>query len=202
MITLIGCRNMWTQAQQAVKQMLSRLGARLIDNIVLVDQGSTMASFITTPRWLLTGRKDAFWGLPPAGIAETEINSVSRFGKAIVNGLADDKEKRGQPLLNGLGAVTADVALIQSEKIGYRSFRIWGKLLRLIGDRRSKTRKIVLIVYILFLICMILTVVPITMFVKLLLKPFLTKHHQQVKEEFEKPSGSSINRMEEFSCQS
>ena len=53
-LTLIGCRNMWTQAQQTVKKILNKLGATLIDNIVLIDQGSTFENCVTTPRWLLT----------------------------------------------------------------------------------------------------------------------------------------------------
>lgn len=200
-ITVIGCRNMWTQAHLKVKQMLAQLGTRLIDNVVFVDQGSTLASFITTPRWLLTGRKDAFWWFPPAGVAEQEITASDRFGRAIVAGLMADKETSGEPMLSGLGAVTADVALIQSEKIGYRSFRIWGNLLRRIGDQSSLIRKIVLIIYILFLICMILLVVPVTMLVKILLRPFFRRHYQQLKQDFEQPSGSSKERMEEFTCQ-
>jgi hypothetical protein len=200
-ITLIACRNMWTQAHLTAKELLSKLGAKLIDNIVLQDQGSTMASFVTTPRWLLTGHKDGFWGLPPAGVSDEDILSACRFGKAIVDGLAADKELDGQPLLAGLGAVNADVALIQSEKIGYRSFRIWGKLLRAIGDQSSKLRKIILVIYILFLIGMILTVVPVTLLVKWLLRPLLVNYHQRLKQEFEQPSGSGTERMEEFKCQ-
>lgn len=201
-ITLIGCRNMWTQAQQTVKQMLSKLGAKLIDNIVLVDQGSTMASFITTPRWLLTGRKDAFLGLAPAGIKESDINNSQRFGLAIVEGLANDQEKYGQSLLSGLGAVNADVALIQSEKLGYRSFKIWGKLLRVLGNQDSLLRKLVLILYIVFLVTMILTAVPMIFLIKKCVSPFLKARHQRIKEAFEQPSGSGIDRMEKFSCQS
>lgn len=201
-ITLIGCRNMWTQAQQTVKQMLSKLGARLIDNVVLIDQGSTMASFITTPRWLLTGRKDAFCGLPAAGINASEINRSRRFGTAIVAGLANDEEKRGHALLSGLGAVNADVALIQSEKLGYRSFRIWGRLLRFIGNQNSIARKLVLILYIVFLVTMILTVVPVILFAKQCVRPFLKARHQRIKDAFEQPSGSGLERMDEFTCQS
>ena len=200
-ITLIGCRNMWTQAQQTVTQLLGKLDATLIDNIVLTDQGSTLASFVTTPHWLLTGRKDAFWGFPAAGVSEQDIDSASRFGAAIVDGLEQDKEQTNRPLLTGLGAVNADVALIQSEKIGFRSFWIWGKLLRLLGDQHSFIRKVVLIVYILFLIGMILTVVPITMILKALMRPLLKAQHQQLKEKFEQPSGSGTERKDEFTCQ-
>ena len=37
-ITLIGCRNMWVMAQQAVVKLLKEANARLIDNVVLTDQ--------------------------------------------------------------------------------------------------------------------------------------------------------------------
>lgn len=193
-ITLIGCRNMWTQAQQTVKKILNKLGATLIDNIVLIDQGSTFENCVTTPRWVLTGRKNAFWGFPAAGIANAEINSTTRFGTAIVDGLEKNKERTAQSLVSGLGAVNADVALIQSEKIGYRSFRIWGKLLRFIGNQHSLPRKIILVVYIIFLIGMILTVIPLTMIIKKLLHPLLKTRNQRLKKKFEQPSGSEYKQ--------
>jgi hypothetical protein len=200
-ITLIGCRNMWTQAQQTVTDLLDRCGARLIDNIVLVDQASTMASFITTPRWLMTGRSNAFWRLPAAGISEDEVNKASRFGEAIADGLAGDLEISGQPMLYGLGAAKADVALIQSEKIGYRSFLIWGRLLRFIGTQDSLPRKMLLILYIVFLVCMILTVVPMILLIRKCMAPFLKSRHQQLREKYEQPSGSDLDRMEKYTCQ-
>ena len=193
---------MWTQAQIAMESRLKQLGAHLIDNIVLVDQGSTMASFITTPRWLLTGRSNAFWGLPAAGVSEQDIKRASRFGKAIADGLAQNLEKSGQAMLTGLGAVNADVALIQSEKIGYRSFRIWGKILRTLGDQDSIPRKSVLILYIVFLVSAILTIVPLILLVRKCMGPFLKARHQRLKTAFEKPSGSDLERVEEYTCQS
>jgi hypothetical protein len=59
-ITLIACRNMWIMAQEKIKKRLAELGATLIDNVVLVDRGSSLATFITTPRWMLTGKKTVF----------------------------------------------------------------------------------------------------------------------------------------------
>jgi len=200
-MTLIACRNMWTQAQLAISTMLESIGAKLIDNAVLVDQGSTMASFITTPRWMLTGRKTAFWGLPEAGVAEADISSACRFGLAIRDGLATNLEQTGKPLLAGLEAVKADVGLIQSEMIGYRSFRIWGKLLRAIGNRESAIRKSVLIFYIIFLICLILSVVPVVSLIKWLTRPLLKTRHKEIKDRFELPSGSGNERVEKYTCQ-
>ncbi len=194
-ITLIGCRNMWVMAQEAVKKLLKEANARLLDNVVLTDQGSTLASFITTPRWVLTGKKGAFWGLPAAGIADKDIQEAERFGHAIRDALADGREKNNSPILNGLGAVNVDVSLVQSEKAGYRSFRVWGALLRLIGKPANPLRKLVLVFYIIFLIALILTIVPITMILQKLLKPLLKKKFQAIKDQFELPSGSAEDKI-------
>ncbi|HEX3138401.1 MAG TPA: dialkylresorcinol condensing enzyme, partial [Rhizobacter sp.] len=61
-VTVIACRNMWLMAQEKLKGLLADAGARLIDNVVLTDPGPTLATFFTTPRWLLTGKQAGFWG--------------------------------------------------------------------------------------------------------------------------------------------
>jgi hypothetical protein len=198
-VTLIGCRNMWVMAQQAMKKLLSEAKAHHIDNVVLTDQGSTLASFITTPRWVLTGKKDSFWGLPEAGIADKDIRAASRFGYALRDALAKDEEKNNTPLLTGLGAANVDVSLVQSEKAGYRSFRVWGKLLRAIGKPGNPLRKLILIFYIIFLIALIVTVVPVTMILQKLMRPIFKKKFQALKEHYELPSGSATDRIQDFS---
>ena len=199
-ITLIGCRNMWVMAQTAVEKLLKEAKAHLIDNIVLTDQGSTLASFITTPRWVLTGKKESFWGFPAAGISDKEIKSAVRFGNAICDALIKNKEKDNNgPLVKGLGAVNVDISLVQSEKAGYRSFRIWGKLLRAIGKPANPLRKLVLVFYIIFLVALILTIVPITMILQKLMQPLFKKKFQSLKEQYELPSGSATNRIQDFS---
>src|SRR3546814_765217 len=83
-VTLIACRNMWLLAQEIVKDLLEQAGAKLCDNIVLTDCGSALATFITTPRWMLTGRQNAFWRVfPRAGLDESPIAGAPRFGDAI-----------------------------------------------------------------------------------------------------------------------
>ncbi|MET0044111.1 MAG: dialkylresorcinol condensing enzyme, partial [Candidatus Thiodiazotropha sp. 6PLUC3] len=164
------------------------------------DQGSLFASFVTTPRWLWTGKKGAFWGFPAAGVSNQDIEACCRFGKAIEAGLAKDKEKDQGPMLYGLKAVEADVSQIQSEKVGFRSFKVWGKLLRSIGKQGDPKRVPVLAIYVVFLILMIITVVPISMLLKVLLAPLMKKKHLQSKYYFEAPSGSGDERMEEFGC--
>lgn len=197
-ITVIACRDMWAMAQETVKKMLAEMSARLLDNVVLTDQGSSMASFVTTPHWLLTGKKDAFWTFPAAGIVDEEIQKASRFGLALLEGLGNDQEKADAPMLTGLKAVTADISLIKSEKIGYRSFRIWGKLIRKVGQSGDPWRKPVLVIYILFLILMIVTVVPVNMLLKRLFALISKNKQEEMKLYFEQPSGSGTERIKLF----
>jgi hypothetical protein len=199
-ITVIGCRNMWAQAQETMKRLLDDCGSRLLDNVVLTDQGSLLASFVTTPRWLWTGKKEPFWGFPAAGVSNKDIEACCRFGKAIEAGLVAEAEKGQGPMLHGLKAVEADVSQIQSEKVGFRSFRVWSKLLRSVGKQGDPKRIPVLAVYVVFLILMIITVVPLSMILKALLAPLMRQKHQQIRQYFEAPSGSSDERMDEFGC--
>ncbi|AZR80918.1 dialkylrecorsinol condensing enzyme [Thiomicrospira sp. S5] len=199
-ITVIGCRNMWGQAHLKVKALLAAAGAKLIDNVVLTDQGSSLATFITTPVWLLTGRKSGVLNLPDAGIAPDEIRQACRFGYAIRQTLETQDVITDAPMLTGLEAVKADASLLQSEKIGARSFHIWGKLLRAIGPSGSRQRKPVLVIYILFLVLMIITVVPLTMLLRKLFKPLLKNRLDQLETDFEAPSGSGSERLKDFPC--
>lgn len=195
-ITVIGCRNMWLMAQEKVKQKLAELGANLIDNVVLTDSAHSALTFVSTPLWVLTGNKGPYLGgvIPVAGIPEAEIQGAARFGDAVARQLPG-MSRPAQSMLGGLGAVKVNERLIASEKIAHRSFRIWGKLLRSIGDPASRPRKIVLILYIVFLITLILTVVPISAVLKRLLAPLAAKRTARQKSYYAAPSGEATYRM-------
>jgi hypothetical protein len=191
-VTVIACRNMWLSAHEKLKTLLADAGARLIDNVVLTDPGPTLATFITTPRWLLSGRKAGFWGLPAAGLTEAQIRAARRFGLALRDGLLAGHEKDAVPLLCGLGAVQVDPRLYVSERAGTRSFFVWGKLLRAAGPPGSWQRKPLLALYVAFLIVMIVTIVPASLALQALLRPLMGRWLSRIKARFEQPSGSSM----------
>ena len=194
-ITLIACRNMWHLAQEEVKKLIAAAGARLSDNVVLTDQGSSLATFVTTPRWMLTGRQDAFGPFPRAGLTEAQIRQCGRFGLAIAEALQNGRLDGHTPALQGLGAVKADTRLVPSERIGRRSFFIWGKLIRAIGPQGSVRRRPVLLIYVLFLVTMIVTIVPVTLLLRALLRPLARRRLAAQKQYFEQPSGSGRERL-------
>jgi len=188
-VTVIACRNMWLTAQETVKRLIHEAGGLLRDNVVFCDPGSTLATLITTPRWLLTGRRDGFCGLPPAGVAEADIAGAGRFGSAMLNALRSGRERAPAPMLTGLGAARVDPRLIFSERAGSRAFAVWSRLIRLGGPPGSAARAPLLALFCIYLVVMILTVVPTSLLAQRLLRPLLARRLESRRAYFELPSG-------------
>lgn len=197
-ITVTACRNMWLKAQEKLLGMLREAGARHLDHVALVDRGSAFATFFTTPRWMWTGRKDGFWGFPPAGVSEADIQGASRFGRAIRAALHRGDLLAQAPLLTGLEAVKVDERLIPGEQIAHRSFLIWGRLLRKVGRPGAPQRVPVLMIYAAFLITMIAVVVLPAMPLRVLARRLTRQRALAQKAAFELPSGSDSFRMRDF----
>lgn len=197
-VTVIACRNMWLMAQEKMKATLERLGARLLDNVALVDPSPTMVTLLTTPLWLLSGKRDLIRSLPAAGVDDASVEATRRFGLALRDGLARDAERGTAPMLGGLKAADADPHLLVSEKAASRSFFVWGKLLRAAGEPGQLRRMPVLILYVIFLISLILTVVPVSLLVQALLRPLARKRFARLKQRFDAPSGSGTERMHQY----
>ena len=188
-VTVIACRNMWLSAQETVKRLIQEAGGRLRDNVAFIDRGGTLASFITTPRWLLTGRRDAIWGLPAAGVAEDEIAGADRFGRALLGALRADRESQEAPMLAGLGAARVDPRLIFSERAGQRVFSLWSRLIRRGGAPGSVVRKLLLALFCAYLVAVILTLVPASLLVQRLMRPLFLRRLESQRAYFELPSG-------------
>src|SRR5260221_3035418 len=196
-VTVIACRNMWLIAQETVKQLIQEAGGRLVDNVVFTDQGGTLATFITPPRWLLTGRRNAFWGLPAAGVAEEEIANADRFGVALLAALRADREREGTPMLAGLGAARVDPRLIFSERAGQRVFSLWSRLIRRGGAPGSAGRRLMLALFCAYLVAVILTLVPLSLLAQRLMRPLLSRRLESQRAYFELPSGGGSRRRTE-----
>ena len=194
-MTLIGCRNMWLMAQERVKAHLDRIGARLIDNAVLTDESHSAFTFISTPLWMLTGKRGPFLGgrIPAAGVPAARIAAASRFGRAIATQLPNRDRDDDRPMLVGLGAVKINERLIGSEQVAKRSFRLWGGLLRFLGKPSSPLRQAVLAVYIVFLVLLIVTVAPLLAILKKLMTPFTRAKIARQKAYFAMPSGEATD---------
>lgn len=189
-VTVIACRDMWLMAQERVKQLLAACHARLVGNVVLVDEAGSVGSFLATPLWMLTGKRGPRLGglIPRAGVKPAQIRDSRRFGARIVEKLA-----RGAALdvdlLQGLGAVHVNTRLIATEKAARRSFLAWGALLRALGPQGAWIRQPVVMIYIVFLITLLLTVLPLSALLKTLTAPLLRKRITAQRAYFSAPSG-------------
>ena len=197
-ITLVACRNMWLSAQEKMRRLIGEAGGQLRDHLAFTDQGHALATFITTPRWVLTGKRDQFLGLPAAGVAPEEIQAASRFGRALADALNQNAEKLPAPMLSGLRAVTVNPRLAFSERAGHRAFTVWSKLIRLFGRRGQRRRRPVLFLFALYLILMVITIVPISLLIQWLLSPLLKTKLARIKADLEAPSGSQEFNLEKY----
>ena len=188
-MTVIGCRGMWITAQEKVKSLLNKLHATLVDNIVLTDECGAGFSFLATPLWMLTGKRKPFSWIPKAGVSEQDIIQAQRFGLVLRKRLNENDNKISSPMMTGLAAVTINEKLIVSEKVGHRSFKVWGKLLMLLGPQNSLRRHIGLCFYFTFLLALIITVVPITALIIKLLSPVFRAKIAKQKAYYAQPSG-------------
>jgi len=137
---------------------------------------------------MLSGNKRYFSWLPSAGISDDELRDMQRFGTKLAETLNADQPLNDR-LFRHMGAVKIDEKLMMSEKVGHRSFYLWGKLLLKCGQISPRFRRTVLYFYILFLIILILTVVPLSAVIKRLLKPLLKEKLARQRRYFAEPSG-------------
>jgi hypothetical protein len=195
-ITVVNCRDKWLMAQEKVKEHIEKSGGKLIDNIVLVHQGNALVTLVTTLRWLWAGKKKAFWNIfPSAGVNQKEIRDAERFGIAIRHALHTDKLTGGESLLKGLGAVKVDPSIIQQERAAHRHFLIWGKILSTLGKQDERLRFSALILFMLFLGCLVLISLPLTVIFQFIINPIRKNSLQKEVEFYEKPSGSSTEKL-------
>ena len=188
-VTVIACRDMWLMAQERVKEFLAAARARLVGNVVLIDEGGSIGSLLATPVWMMTGSRGPHLGglIPRAGVKPEQIDASRRFGERMLQRLRQGALDTS--LLQGLGAVKVNTRLITTEKAARRSFLGWGALLRLLGKQGAVARKPVVLIYIFFLIALLITVLPLSMLLKTLAAPLLRGRIAAQQAYFSQPSG-------------
>jgi hypothetical protein len=191
-ITLIVCRNMWHSASQTMKKMITQVGGIHIDNVVVTHQGPPLATFITTPRLLLTGKKDRFLGaLPPGGVRKEDIDALSRFGRQIANNLEALNDSSHQSLFRNLGAVAVNPRYVIPEIIGRVVYGAWAKLARFFGKTGSLSRQPIIYLFAVLLILAIPIVLIISLLLQVLFYPLINPKIKSYAEVLKSPSGAT-----------
>jgi len=161
-LTVIGSRNMWLNAQEEVKKDLLSLGAKLVGNIVFTDSYPNVISTLTVIRWAFTGKKEASGILPAAGVQQKDIEGASRFGKTILQYVREKHDAALQDSLLTLGAVNLKPGLILLEQRGIKNFRKFARFIREKGGPGDPARKPRVLLFKRLLITAIFILSPIT----------------------------------------
>ncbi len=140
-LTVIGSRNMWLNAQEKVKEKLIEQQANLIGNIVFFDRNPNLTSVLTIIRWTFKGQKEATRWMPEAGVQKQDIAAASRFGPAILSALQNESSGQLQQVLLSLQAVELRPGLVILEKRGITNFRKFSKFILEKGKRGDESRK-------------------------------------------------------------
>ncbi len=161
-ITVVGSRNMWLNAQEKVKADLAQLQARHVGHIVLEDKHGNLTSTLTIIRWLFKGQKKASGMLPDAGVSEKDIRDTQKYGVPILQHFKQNKIDRLQQDLLQLGAIHLRPNLIVLEKRGVSQFPKWAQKARAKGGPGSEARRPVIKLFSRILIVAIFVLSPIT----------------------------------------
>lgn len=188
-VTLLGSRNMWLNAQEKVKGYLQQAGAQLVGNIVLVDKSPNLISVITILRWAFKGKKEATRFLPQAGIQENEIITSNRFAAPLEKALSQQQWNDLHPQLLALDAVELKPNLVVLEAKGIRAFRFWAKFISAKGGPGAASRQGRVTMYRTLLLAGIFVLTPISLITSII-KLNLKKN--QLRREVEYYKGISL----------
>lgn len=129
-VSVLGCRNMWINAQEAVKIQIASAGGKLIGNVPLIDKTSNLISVVTILHWMLTGQKTKKWGIfPKPGVSDEDIRNVSELGTLLKEKLSTGQEEKFQEELVSRGGVIIPVSILFIESRAKMLFRIWANLI-------------------------------------------------------------------------
>lgn len=118
-VSLIGCRNMWYSAAIEVSALLRSAGARHGGVIAATDTRPQAMTFVTTLRWLLTGRREPFLWFGRAGIGDPELARLGDVGRRI--GESRRCPQDAAPIVPTLAA---------ADLLAGKVFRRWGATVR------------------------------------------------------------------------
>ena len=185
-VTLIGGRNMWLNAQESVKRHIKKAGGKLVGNIPFMDRTSNLISAVTILHWMLTGRKDRKWGIfPLPGVSEKDIASAAGFGKMARQAFDgnDFNDLQKTILSSGLVKIPTDILFI--EQRAKKIFYLWANLIKKKGTTPQK-RKTFVGFFKYYLLIALFMVAPLLLLVyHLLIAPF---------------TGSAIKKKKEYFC--
>lgn len=183
-ITVIGARNMWLNAQNSIMDQLEKNEAELVGSIPLFDRHSNLASVVSILHWMLKGKKEKKWGIfPKPGVSDEDIKSSTDFALPIQRALEEDNFSDLQKNLVAMGRFKILTTIMFIESRAKKLFQIWAGVIKKKEKKSAKSRKKWLVVFKYYLIFALFIVSPIVLLIySILVRPFTQNSIKKKKE--------------------
>jgi hypothetical protein len=180
-ITLIGARNMWLNAQEKVKAKLKDAGAKLSGNVVLFNRNNNYVSAVTIFYWMLTGKTDKYLGIfPKPTVSDADISKVKSYGMLALDALKKDDFSALQQSFIQAKAVEVKWDLMFIEGRAGMLFSIWANIII-----KKKNRAFWLVLFKYYLLIALFGVAPIVVGINgIIFKPFLGSRINKKKQHY------------------
>jgi len=130
-ITLIGSRNMWLNAQESIKKLILEANGKLVGNVPLIDKNPNLLSVISILHWMQTGKKTKKWGIfPKPGVSDEDILGIKRFGTELNDSFAKNDFSNYQAKVAEQGGVIIPTNILFIEGKAKRIFLIWANIIQ------------------------------------------------------------------------
>lgn len=184
-ITVIGARNMWLNAQISVVKHITDAGGKMVGNIALVDRAPNHASAVSIAHWMMTGEKTRKWGIfPLPGVSDEDIKGASIFGEILNQSISNGDYSVLQTKFIEKGAVNIYANILFIEGKAKKIFMIWANLIKK-KEAQGKSRKPFLKFFRVYLNVALFGVAPILLLFNILfVRPFTQKSINAKKKHF------------------
>lgn len=182
-VSVVVCREMWYSAFETLTGLVEAAGGRLVGHAAVTPTGH-WTSMLSTPYWLVTGKKRMLPFIAPAGLTDDDITGCRRFGEAIRTALADPARLLLGRLFEGLNPAPVNTILAPVERVTHRIMRLWAKPIIKLGSPKSRLRKVVLCGSFVFLYALIIVLTPLVMAINLVRSWLNPRYIAHLKERY------------------
>ncbi|MBP6090725.1 MAG: hypothetical protein KA521_05680 [Crocinitomicaceae bacterium] len=179
-VTVIGARNMWLNAQESVKKRIEDAGGMLVGNVPLIDKNPNLISAITILHWMSTGKKSKKWGIfPLPGISDEDIKNCTVFGDLLFNHFQNDHLSTYQDQIIAQKGIEISDSILFIEERAKKIFKIWAKVIASKSNKKNW-----LVAFRFYLLVALFGVAPILLIINTLLLAPLTRNQIKRKKSY------------------
>jgi len=184
-ITVIGARNMWLNAQTSVVEQLLESGGEMVGNIALVDRAPNHLSAISIAHWMMTGKKTRKWGVfPLPGVGDEDIEQMTKVGEILNKSIKNNNFTTFQKEIVAQKITRVNTNILFIEGKAKKIFNIWAGIIKK-KEATGKNRSFWISFFRYYLNFALFFVAPILLVIDtILIRPFTLKTIQKKKQKF------------------